>query len=155
MRTANQKSSPVAALSRGAAAARAGCNIETVRYYEQVGLLPAPPRSEGGHRLYQDGLVRRLLFIRRARALGFTLDEIRGLLRLVDGGSFTCAQVEQLALAQIGEIHRKIADLQKLEAVLRTMAAQCSGSDVPECPIIDALFAPRDALDPLPRSSDS
>jgi MerR family transcriptional regulator, mercuric resistance operon regulatory protein len=128
-------------------AARAGCNIETVRYYEQVGLLPAPPRSEGGHRLYQDDLVRRLLFIRRARGLGFTLDEIRGLLRLVDGGSYTCAQVEDLALAHIGEIRRKIADLQKLEAVLQSMAAQCTGGEMPDCPIIEALFNPQEWLE--------
>jgi MerR family mercuric resistance operon transcriptional regulator len=129
-----------APLRRAEAAARAGCNIETVRYYEQAGLLPAAPRSEGGHRLYSDDLVRRLLFVRRARALGFALDEIRTLLRLVDGGSCTCAQVEEMARGQIAEIRRKIADLHKLEAVLRTMAAQCSGGEIPECPIIDALF---------------
>jgi MerR family mercuric resistance operon transcriptional regulator len=145
---ANRKASPAVPLSRGEVAARAGCNIETVRYYEQVGLLPAPPRSAGGHRLYQDGLLRRLLFVRRARALGFTLDEIRGLLRVVDGGSYTCAQVEHLAVAQIAEIRSKIADLQKLEAVLQSMAAQCTGGEMPECPIIDALFDPQDALEP-------
>ena len=145
MRAANRKSSTETPLSRGEVAARAGCNIETVRYYEQVGLLPAPPRSEGGHRLYREGLVRRLLFIRRARALGFTLDEIRGLLRLVDGGSFTCAQVEQMARDHIREIRRKIADLRQLATALQTMAAQCGGGEVPECPIIDALFEARDA----------
>ena len=142
-----RKSPPGAPLSRGEVAARAGCNIETVRYYEQAGLLPAPPRSESGHRLYQDDLLRRLLFIRRGRGLGFSLDEIRGLLRLVDGGSYTCAQIEQLASAHIDEIGRKIADLRKLEAVLQGMAAQCSGGEVPECPIIDALFDPQAALE--------
>ena len=142
MRTLRRKSGPKAPLSRGEVAARARCNIETVRYYEQAGLLPAPPRSAGGHRVYGDALVRRLLFIRRSRGLGFSLDEIRELLRLVDGGSYTCAQIEQLALAQIGEIERKIADLRKLQAVLQTMAAQCCGGDVPACPIIDALFEP-------------
>jgi MerR family mercuric resistance operon transcriptional regulator len=145
MQTLHRKSGPKGPFSRGEVAARAGCNIETVRYYEQVGLLPAPPRSAGGHRAYDDGLVRRLLFIRRSRALGFSLDEIRELLRLVDGGSYTCAQIEQLALAQIGEIERKIADLRKLQAALQTMAKQCSGGDTPACPIIDALFEPADA----------
>jgi MerR family mercuric resistance operon transcriptional regulator len=140
MRSSHRKSAPGALLSRGDVAALAGCNIETVRYYEQVGLLPAPARTASGHRVYESGLVRRLLFIRRARALGFALDEIRELLRLVDGGSYTCAQVERLARSQITEIRSKIADLQKLAAVLRTMAAQCSGGNVPECPIIDALF---------------
>jgi MerR family mercuric resistance operon transcriptional regulator len=140
---AHPKSPRASPLSRGEVAGRAGCNIETLRYYEQIGLLPAPPRSASGHRLYQHDLVTRVLFIRRARALGFALEEIRRLLRLVDGGAFTCTQVEQLALAQIGEIRRKIADLQKLEAVLQAMAAQCSGGSVPKCPIIDALFDAR------------
>lgn len=140
-----RKLSEQAPLSRGAVARQAGCNIETLRYYEQVGLLPAPPRSAGGHRVYGDALVRRLLFVRRARALGFTIEEIRELLRLVDGGAYTCAQVERLALAQVAEIQRKIADLQKLEAALQRMVAQCSGGNLPDCPIIDALFATADA----------
>lgn len=145
MPTTGRKLSEPAPLSRGAVARQAGCNIETLRYYEQVGLLPAPPRSAGGHRVYGDGLVRRLLFVRRARALGFTIEEIRELLRLVDGDAYTCAQVERLALVQIAEIQRKIADLQKLEAALQRMAAQCSGGNLPDCPIIDALFAMADA----------
>ena len=86
-------------LSRGELAARTGCNIETIRYYEQIDLLPPPPRSQGGHRLYGQDLLKRLNFVRRSRDLGFTLEEIRELLRLVDGGKYTCAQVEALALA--------------------------------------------------------
>src|SRR6516164_238828 len=66
---------------------RTRCNIETIRYYERVGLLPPPPRSVGGHRLYAEGLVRRLNFVRRSRDLGFSIEEIRELLRLVDGGT--------------------------------------------------------------------
>jgi hypothetical protein len=84
-------------LTRGALAARTGCSIETIRYYERVGLLPPPPRSAGGHRLYGGGLVRRLNFLRRSRDLGFSIDEIRELLRLVDGGTYTCREVEKLA----------------------------------------------------------
>jgi len=76
-------------LTRGLLAARTGCNIETIRYYERVGLLPPPPRSAGGHRLYGHDLVRRLNFVRRSRDLGFSIEEIRELLRLVDGGSYT------------------------------------------------------------------
>ena len=83
------------ALTRGALAARTGCNIETIRYYERIGLLPPPPRSAGGHRLYGRDLVKRLTFVRRSRDLGFTLKEIRELLRLVDGGTYTCGEVEQ------------------------------------------------------------
>src|SRR5215470_13178632 len=77
-------------LTRGALAARTGCNIETIRYYERVGLLPPPPRSAGGHRLYGEGLIRRLNFVRRSRDLGFSVEEIRELLLLVDGGTYTC-----------------------------------------------------------------
>ena len=127
-------------LTRGELAACTGCNIETVRYYERVGLLPPPPRSAGGHRLYGEGLVRRLNFVRRSRDLGFSIEEIRELLRLVDGGTYTCGEIEQLARDHVREIRRKIADLRKLEGVFETMAAQCSGDAVPDCPIIDALF---------------
>ena len=129
-------------LTRGALAARTGCNIETIRYYERVGLLPPPPRSVGGHRLYGEGLIRRLNFVRRSRDLGFSIEEIRELLHPVDGGTYTCGEVEQLARDHIREIRRKIADLRKLEGVFETMAAQCSGDAVPDCPIIDALFDP-------------
>ena len=83
-------------LTRGAVAARTGVNIETVRYYERIGLLPPPPRTAGGHRIYGEELLKRLTFIRRSRDLGFTLDEIRGLLRLVDGGDYTCADIARL-----------------------------------------------------------
>ena len=129
-------------LTRGTLAVRTGCNIETIRYYERVGLLPPPPRSGGGHRLYGEGLVRRLNFVRRSRDLGFSIKEIRELLRLVDGGNYTCREVEKLARDHVREVRRKIADLRKLERVFETMAAQCSGDAVPDCPIIDALFDP-------------
>ena len=136
-------------LTRGALAAGTGCNIETIRYYEKIGLLPPPPRSAGGHRLYGRDLVKRLSFVRRSRDLGFTLGEIRELLRLVDGGTYTCGEVEQLALDHVRDIRRKIADLRRLQRVLETMAAQCSGDAVPDCPIIDALFD----LDGVPRAT--
>jgi MerR family transcriptional regulator, mercuric resistance operon regulatory protein len=129
-------------LTRGALAARTGCNIETIRYYEQVGLLPPPPRSVGGHRLYGESLVRRLNFVRRSRDLAFSIEEIRELLRLVDGGTYTCGEVERLVRGHVREIRRKIADLRKLQRVFETMAARCSGDAVPDCPIIDALFDP-------------
>jgi MerR family mercuric resistance operon transcriptional regulator len=129
-------------LTRGALAVRTSCNIETIRYYERVGLLPPPPRSAGGHRLYAEGLVRRVNFVRRSRDLGFSIEQIRELLRLVDGGTYTCGEVEKLARDHVREIRRKIADLRRLQRVLETMAAQCSGDAVPDCPIIDALFDP-------------
>jgi MerR family transcriptional regulator, mercuric resistance operon regulatory protein len=134
-------------LTRGALAARTGCNLETVRYYERVGLLPPPPRSAGGHRLYGPDLVKRLNFVRRSRDLGFTIEEIRELLRLVDGGTYTCSQIEQMARDHVRQIRRKVADLRLLERAFERMAAQCSGGAVPDCPIIDALFDTRPAVD--------
>lgn len=123
----------------GVLSKRTGCNIETIRYYERIGLLPAPPRTQGGHRLYGEAHFERLTFVRRSRELGFTLDDVRGLLRLVDGGHYTCAEVRDVTLQHLGEIRSKVADLRRLERVLKEMAAQCTGDDVPECPVIDAL----------------
>ncbi len=127
-------------MTRSVIAERTGVNIETVRYYERIGLLPAPPRSEGGHRIYDEDLLRRLNFIRRCRELGFTLDEVRGLLLLVDGGDYTCGEVEVLTIAHLGKVRRKLADLKRMEKVLREMIARCEGGEVPECPVIEALF---------------
>ena len=95
----------------GALSSRTGCSIETIRYYERIGLLPAPPRSAGGHRVYDLDHLKRLTFIRRSRALGFTLDQVRGLLGLVDGGDFSCDDIRRLTLAHLGEIRDKIAEL--------------------------------------------
>ncbi len=117
-----------------------GCNIETIRYYERIGLMPAPPRSKGGHRLYEKDHLKRLSFIRRSRDLGFTLEEVRGLLRMIDGHDYTCDEVKVLTLSHLQEVQQKIADLRRLERVLKTMAAECEGGNVPDCPIIDALY---------------
>ncbi len=117
-----------------------GCNIETIRYYERIGLMPKPPRSKGGHRLYEKDHLKRLSFIRRSRDLGFTLEEVRGLLRMIDGHDYTCDEVKVLTLNHLQEVQQKIADLRRLERVLRTMAAECEGGNVPDCPIIDALY---------------
>jgi len=120
-----------------------GCNIETIRYYERIGIMPAPPRTAGGHRLYGQDHVKRLTFIRRGRELGFKLAEVRGLLRLVDGDDYTCGEVKLLTLDHAREVRGKIADLRKMERVLTKMAAECEGGEVPECPIIEALFQTR------------
>ncbi len=132
--------SDVPQLPIGALAKQTGCKVETIRYYEQIGVLPPPARSSGGQRRYTVSHLKRLYFVRRARALGFTLDEVRGLLRLVDGENYTCAEVEVITIAHLGEVRRKIADLKKLERILRDMASQCDGATVPVCPVIDALF---------------
>lgn len=129
-----------AELTRGELALRTGCNIETIRYYEKAGLLPPPPRTQGGYRLYDHELLKRLSFVRRSRDLGFTIEEVRGLLRMADGNAYTCAQVQTMALDHVKEIRRKVADLRRIERALATMAAQCNSGDVPECPVIDVLF---------------
>ena len=127
-------------LTRGVVSKLTGCNIETLRYYERAGLMPDPARSEGGHRIYTDDQVRRLMFIRRCRQLGFTVEQIRELLRLVDGGDYTCAEVRVITVDHLDDVGRKIADLRKIQTTLRDMAAECDGGDVPECPIVDVLF---------------
>jgi MerR family transcriptional regulator, mercuric resistance operon regulatory protein len=111
-----------------------------VRFYEKRGLLQVPPRTAGGHRDYASEHLKRLTFIRRSRELGFTLEEIRGLLGLVDGGDWTCAEVKAMTLEHLADVRRKIADLRKLAQILKDMAAQCDGGAVPECPIVDALM---------------
>lgn len=115
-------------------------HLETVRYYERIGLMPRPKRTPAGHRSYDSEHIRRLRFIRRSRELGFTLEEVRELLRLVDAHRYTCAQVQRIAVRHIAEIRQKRADLLRLERVLAGMAARCKGGQVPECPIVDALF---------------
>jgi MerR family mercuric resistance operon transcriptional regulator len=137
---AEAANSPRAGLTRGALSKLTGCNIETIRYYENIGLMPDPPRDRGGRRVYGEDAFKRLTFIRRSRELGFSLDAVRGLLELVDGGDYTCAEVRSITLDHARDIRRRIADLRKIDRVLRTIAAQCASGDVPECPVIDALF---------------
>lgn len=135
-----ETNSAPARLTIGALSKRTGCHIETIRYYERIGLLPRPPRSEGGHRLFGEGHLKRLLFVRRSRELGFTLDQVRELLRLVDGSNYSCAQVKAITLEHLGDVRKKVADLTILEKVLKDMVSRCEGGEVPDCPIIDALF---------------
>jgi MerR family mercuric resistance operon transcriptional regulator len=116
------------------------CKVETIRYYERIGLLLAPMRSEAGYRIYDDNHLKRLAFIRRSRKLGFTIEEIRALLSLVDKGDYACNEVKTITMEHVESIHRKIADLKKLEKILTRIASQCTGDATPECPIIDALF---------------
>ena len=121
---------------------RTGCNIETIRYYERITLLPIPVRSAGRYRLYGTADVRRLAFIRRARELGFTLDEVRTLLSLsANNAQGACANVCELAENHLAEVRGKIADLRAMERVLADAISRCAAGEVPGCPIIDALSA--------------
>jgi MerR family transcriptional regulator, mercuric resistance operon regulatory protein len=129
---------PIGELSR-----RTGVNIETIRYYEKIKMLQAPPRTEGGHRVYGPTERRALAFIRRSRELGFTLDEIRALLNLGAPGNATCADVREIAMHHLEHIRAKIADLKKLERLLAKTIAQCSGDAAPDCPVLDILDVER------------
>lgn len=135
------------AYSIGDLAERTGCRAETVRYYELAGLMPDPPRSAGGHRLYEAGHLKRLNFIRRARELGFTVEQVRSLLALADSGDFTCADVKGMTLGHRDVVRRKLADLRRLDRALADLAAQCEGDGGRDCAIFDALF---DAVGPRP-----
>lgn len=130
-------------ISIGALSKQSGANIETIRYYERIGVMPAPARSAAGYRIYGSDHVKRLSFVRRGRELGFSLDELRGLLRLVDGHAYTCAEVHGLTSEHLAEVRRKIADLRRLERVMADMVAQCTRNRIPDCPIVDALFDAR------------
>ena len=127
----------------GELSAQTDCKIETIRYYEKTGLLPEPARSASGYRVYEESHLKRLLFIRRCRELGFTIEEIRDLLEIVDGGTYTCSDVKTITLEHVDSIRQKISDLKKLEKTLSQIASQCTGDNTPECPIIDALFEPK------------
>jgi len=125
-------------LTIGALSERTKVSVETIRYYERIGILPKPPRSAGGHRLYAGEHRQRLVFIRRSRELGFSLDQVRALLGLRDGRR-TCARVKTITEQHIADIRRKLKDLKRLERVLSAMAAQCPGDEMPDCPILEAL----------------
>lgn len=130
-----------APVTRGTLAKRFGCHLETLRYYEKIGLIPPPSRTAGGHRLYQIDDQRRLRFILRGRELGFSIAELRGLLSLVDSHDYTCGDIFDLTIDHLASIRRKISDLKRLERTLARISSQCSGGAVPECPVIDALWA--------------
>jgi MerR family mercuric resistance operon transcriptional regulator len=125
--------------TRGDLARATGCNIETIRYYEKTGLLPDPPRSAAGYRTYSAAHVTRLRFILRARELGFSMEDIRGLLGLEDGAAPTCAEVKERTERHLADVRARIEDLQRIEFVLAETAGWCSGDDVPDCPVLDTI----------------
>ena len=130
-------------LTRGKLATRTGCNIETIRYYETIGLIPAPARTASGYRCYDNEHVRRLNFIQRAKALGFSSEKIQGLLRLTDPReTHTRAEVKSLTEEHLDEIAVKIRDLQKIKRRLSQISSFCDGSDksAQSCPILESLF---------------
>ncbi|MEH6403218.1 MAG: helix-turn-helix domain-containing protein [Sneathiella sp.] len=133
-----------ATLAIGVLSKKTKVNIETIRYYERIGVMPSPPRSAAGHRIYAPTHLRRLTFIKRSRELGFSLNEIRALLELVDGGDYTCDEIRAATLLHKEKILSRIKDLQRLEKTLTIMSDKCAGDTLPDCPIIDALYTEED-----------
>lgn len=117
---------------------RTGCNIETIRYYERIGLMPVPPRR-GRYRSYGPEDVGRLGFVRRARELGFALDEVRALLGLAAAGQASCADARDLAAAHLKDVRARIADLRRMERVLAETVRACGTGADACCPLIATL----------------
>lgn len=124
---------------RAQLACKTGCNPETIRYYEKVGLLPDPPRSANGYRVYPPDLVARLQFVMHARDLGFSMEEIRSLLSLTDTGAQTCAEVMATTQTHLDAVKRRIRDLERIKTTLEGTMARCTGTNAPQCAILDAL----------------
>jgi DNA-binding transcriptional MerR regulator len=120
-------------------ALRTGVKVETIRWYEKVGLLPVPDRTQGNYRSYGADALRRLVFIRRARDLGFSLDAVRELLDLASDRSRDCAAVDLVAGRHLATVDGKLADLGRLRERLAELIASCAGGTVDDCRILDAL----------------
>ncbi len=126
-------------LTIGRLAQASGVNLETIRYYERIGLLDPPPRTAGGHRSYEDDHRRRLAFIRRARELGFTIEQVRELLRLAEAAQ-PCGAVAAISATHLEVVRQKLADLKRLEAILAGAVSLCgSEADVTRCPVLEML----------------
>ena len=123
----------------GELARQTGTKVETIRFYEKSGLLPQPKRTAANYRAYGDDHLARLSFIRRARDLGFTLDQVRELLGLADDRTKSCAAVDAIATAHLAKIDRKLADLSALRDVLHRLIGDCRRGTVADCLIIETL----------------
>jgi Cu(I)-responsive transcriptional regulator len=126
-------------MSIGALARRAECKVQTVRYYEQIGLLPSAPRTAGNQRQYDDTALQRLTFIRHARDFGFSVEAIRELLSMADHPAMPCGEVDALAQRHLQEVERRLARLASLRDELQRMLTQCQGGAVDDCRIIEVL----------------
>jgi MerR family mercuric resistance operon transcriptional regulator len=125
-------------LTIGNLASNAGVNVETIRYYERRGLIDQPVKPKTGYRRYDEAILDRILFIKKAQGLGFQLDEIKNLISLANGH---CSEIQSLAEAKLGDVQSKIKDLQRLETVLVDLVRQCNARvNKADCPIIDALL---------------
>jgi len=121
------------------AAAASGCHLETIRYYERIGLMPSPDRTVGGYREYSQMDVERLRFISRGRDLGFSLDEIRSLLRLAQDPDISCSEVDQIARKHLDDILVRLEDLQRMARELERTIDHCGGGERGQCTILGTL----------------
>jgi Cu(I)-responsive transcriptional regulator len=132
-------------LGIGDLAKATGTKVVTIRYYEQIGLMPAPVRTSGNYRTYSDSHLTRLSFIRRARDLGFSIEQIKALLSLADQRDRSCEAVDAIAKEHLAEVDRKLADLSALRRELADVIGQCGCGTIAECRIIETLAPPRGA----------
>jgi len=123
----------------GEVAAASGCHLETIRYYERIGLLPLPERTSSGYRVYRPDDVRRLRFIARGRELGFSLEEIRSLLQLSDDSKLSCGEADRIARNHLVEIRQRIRELSAMARQLQDTIKACGGGQRGRCAILDAL----------------
>ena len=139
-------SSSLELLLDGAVAELLDSNIETIRYYETIGLVAASARSDSGHRLYSEADIERLRFALRLRQLGFALAEVRELLTMTEEQTFSCKQVGEIAEIHLSQIHRKIDDLRQLAMSLEEITNQCERTDTPDCALVLSLKTSSRAL---------
>jgi Cu(I)-responsive transcriptional regulator len=123
----------------GQIARQGACKVQTIRYYESIGLLPPPMRTAGNQRIFSAAHIERLRFIRHSRELGFSLDEVRELIGLSDDPHRDCAEVDQIARQHLREVESKIKRLQGMRSELKRMVSHCAGGSVTECQIIKVL----------------
>ena len=126
-------------LTIGRVAKATGCKVQTIRYYEEIGILPPPDRSGGNQRIYETDHISRLLFIRHARELGFPLAAIRALLSLGDEPDQSCEAADGIAREQLDQVEQRISRLQSLKGELERMIEQCKGGRISDCRVIEVL----------------
>jgi MerR family transcriptional regulator, mercuric resistance operon regulatory protein len=126
--------------SIGELASLTGVHFETIRYYERIGIMPRPDRLANGYRQFNHDHLKRLNFIHKCRDLGFSLKKVEKLLGMVDHNDLTCGEIHEITLEHLTEVNAKLSRLRKLKNVLKSMSNECSQGEVPECPVIDALF---------------
>jgi MerR family copper efflux transcriptional regulator len=130
-------------MSIGVLAGQAGCSVPTIRYYEQIGLLPAAGRGAGGQRVYGDGDLRRLTFVRRCRDFGFPIEQVRELVSLIGAPDRDCVEAGDIARTHLGDVRRKLKELRALERSLKQFVddctAQCAGGPAENCVMLEEL----------------